>query len=73
MTAVASLTGELPQEEHQRDDVDEAYGPGSLGAEHIKRALVKSRQLCWELGLLTERWAWLWKRFGIYAAKGSPV
>ncbi len=73
MTALASLTGELPQAEHERDDVDEAYGPGSLGAEHLKRALFKPRQLCWELGVLTEGWAGLWKRFGIYAANGPPV
>jgi hypothetical protein len=51
----------------------EAYGPGSKGAEHIKRALFKPRELCWELGVLNERWAPLWKRLGIYAPQGSPV
>jgi hypothetical protein len=56
-----------------RDVLQEAYGPGSRGAEHIKRALFKPRELCWELGVLTEDWAWLWKRLGIYAPQGSPV
>jgi hypothetical protein len=51
----------------------EAYGPGSKGAEHIKRALFKPRELCWELGVLNERWAWLWRRLGIYAPQGSPI
>lgn len=51
----------------------EAYGPGSKGAEYIKRALFKPRELCWELGVLNQRWAGLWKRLGIYAAPGSPV
>ena len=51
----------------------EAYGPGSKGAEHIKRALFKPRELAWELGVLNERWAPLWKKRGIYAPQGSPV
>jgi len=51
----------------------EAYGPGSKGAEYIKRALFKPRELCWELGVLNARWAGLWKRLGIYAPQGSPV
>jgi hypothetical protein len=51
----------------------EAYGPGSKGAEYIKRALFKPRELCWELGVLNERWAPLWKRLGIYAPQGSPI
>ncbi|MFN8641816.1 MAG: diiron oxygenase [Candidatus Binatia bacterium] len=51
----------------------EAYGPGSKGAEEIKRALFKPRELCWELGVLNERWAGLWKRLGIYAPQGSPI
>ncbi|MBX3027596.1 diiron oxygenase [bacterium] len=51
----------------------EAYGPGSKGADYIKRALFKPRELCWELGVLNERWAGLWKRLGIYAPAGSPV
>jgi P-aminobenzoate N-oxygenase AurF len=51
----------------------EAYGPGSKGAEYIKRALFKPRELCWELGVLNERWSPLWKRLGIYAPQGSPI
>lgn len=51
----------------------EAYGPGSRGAEEIKRALFKPRELCWELGVLNERWAWFWKRLGIYAPQGAPA
>jgi hypothetical protein len=51
----------------------EAYGPGSRAAEHVKRALFKPRELCWELGVLNARWAWLWQRLGIYAPPGSPV
>lgn len=51
----------------------EAYGPGSKGAEHIRRALFKPRELCWELGVLTPRWARLWKLLGIYAPQGSPA
>jgi hypothetical protein len=51
----------------------EAYGPGSKGAEYIKRALFKPRELCWELGVLNARWAGLWKRLGIYAPQGSPT
>ena len=47
--------------------------PRLAGAEHIKRALFKPRELCWELGVLNERWAPLWKRLGIYAPQGSPV
>jgi len=56
-----------------RQVLAEAYGPGSLGAEHIKRALFKPRELCWELGVLSERWAWLWKRLGIYAPRGKAA
>ena len=56
-----------------REVLRQAYGPGSKGAEYIKKALYKPRELCWELGVLNERWAGLWKRLGIYAPKGSPV
>ncbi|HSQ00822.1 MAG TPA: diiron oxygenase [Candidatus Dormibacteraeota bacterium] len=55
------------------DVLREAYGPGSKGAEYIKRALFKPRELCWELGVLNQRWAGLWKRLGIYAPQGSPI
>jgi len=51
----------------------EAYGKGSRAEQNLKRALFKPRELCWELGVLTPRWAWLWKRLGIYAPQGSPV
>ncbi len=54
-----------------REVLREAYGPGSLGAEHIRRALFKPRELCWELGILTEGWAPLWKRLGTYAPRGQ--
>ena len=56
-----------------REVLREAYGPGSKGAEYITRALFKPRELCWELGVLNERWAGFWKRLGIYAPQGSPV
>ena len=51
----------------------EAYGRGSHAEEFVKRALFKPRELCWELGVLNPRWAWLWQRLGIYAPQGSPV
>jgi hypothetical protein len=51
----------------------EAYGPGSAAEEGVKRALFKPRELCWELGVLNERWAWLWQRLRIYAPQGSPI
>jgi hypothetical protein len=51
----------------------EAYGRGSHAEEQVKRALFKPRELCWELGVLNPRWAWLWQRLGIYAPQGSPV
>ena len=50
----------------------EAYGPGSPSEERIKRALFKPRELCWELGVLNARWAWLWQRLRIYAPQGTP-
>lgn len=53
--------------------LSEAYGPGSRGEEHVRRALFKPRELCWELGVLNERWAWLWKLLRIYAPQGSPI
>ncbi len=49
----------------------EAYGPGSLGHARMLEALRKPRELCWELGVLNERWAPLWRRLGIYAPLGS--
>lgn len=55
------------------DVLREAYGAGSMGADHIKRALFKPRELAWELGVLNERWAPLWKKLGIYAPQGSPA
>lgn len=54
-----------------REVLQEAYGPGSRGAEHIRRALFKPRELAWELDVLNERWAPLWKRLGIYAPRGA--
>ena len=51
----------------------EAYGRGSRGEEHVKRALFKPRELCWELGVLNVRWAWLWRLLDIYAPQGAPV
>jgi len=49
----------------------QAFGPGSVGARHVKRALFKPRELCWELGVLNERWAPFWQRLGIYAPRGQ--
>jgi hypothetical protein len=45
----------------------EAYGPGSLGANRTIEALGKPRELCWELGILNERWSPVWKALGVYA------
>lgn len=44
-----------------------AYGPGSLHEGLSLDALRKPRDLCWELGILNQRWAPLWKRLRIYA------
>jgi hypothetical protein len=49
----------------------EAYGPGSVGAARVRAALSKPRELCWELGILNDRWAALWKVLGIYAPRGA--
>jgi len=56
-----------------RQVLTDAYGPGSMAEERVKRALFKPRELAWELGVLTPGWAWLWKRLRIYAPQGSPV
>jgi hypothetical protein len=48
----------------------EAYGRRSLGRRRTIEALGKPRDLCWELGVLNERWAGVWKRLGIYAPRG---
>jgi hypothetical protein len=53
-----------------RETMREAYGRGSLGRRRTIEALGKPRDLCWELGILNERWAPLWKRLGIYAPRG---
>jgi len=45
----------------------EAYGPGSLGAARTIEALAKPRELCWELGIVNERWSPMWKALGVYA------
>jgi hypothetical protein len=34
-------------------------------------ALRKPRELCWELGILNERWTPWWKALGIWAPRGS--
>jgi len=49
------------------DVMQTAYGPGSLHEELSLEALRKPRDLCWELGILNERWAPFWKRLRIYA------
>lgn len=49
----------------------EAYARGSLGAEHARQALGKPRELCWELGILNDRWSPLWKALGIYAPRAA--
>jgi hypothetical protein len=51
--------------------IDEAYGRGSAGAESAIAALQKPRELCWELGILNQQWASLWKALGIYAERGA--
>jgi hypothetical protein len=51
--------------------VDEAYGPGSNAKQRTLEALRKARELCWEIGVLDERWARLWKVLGIYAPRGA--
>jgi hypothetical protein len=51
----------------------EAFGPGSLGEEHVRRALFKPRELCWELDVLNARWAPLWQRLRIYAPPGAAL
>jgi len=52
-----------------RSTLQEAYGRRSVGAQQAREALAKSRELCWELGVLNERWAPLWKLLGIYAPR----
>lgn len=54
-----------------REVLREAYGPGSPGAEAMKRALFKPRELAWELGVLNARWTPLWRRLGIWAPRGQ--
>lgn len=54
-----------------REVLREAYGPGSRGAEFMRRALFKPRELAWELGVLNERWTPLWQRLGIWAPRGQ--
>ena len=54
-----------------KETLREAYGRGSLGRRRTIEALGKPRDLCWELGVLNERWAGLWKRLGIYAPRGK--
>lgn len=46
-----------------------AYGRRSPGRRRTIEALGKPRELCWELGILNERWQGLWKRLGVYAAR----
>jgi hypothetical protein len=53
-----------------KETLREAYGRGSLGRRRTIEALGKPRDLCWELGILNERWAPLWKRLGVYARRG---
>jgi hypothetical protein len=53
-----------------KETLREAYGRRSLGRRRTMEALGKPRDLCWELGVLNERWAGLWKRLGIYARRG---
>jgi hypothetical protein len=45
----------------------EAYGPGTPYRQMVLDALRKPRELCWELGILNQRWAPWWKALGIYA------
>jgi hypothetical protein len=49
----------------------EAYGPGTQHRKLVLEALRKPRELCWELGILNQRWTPWWKALGIWAPRGS--
>jgi hypothetical protein len=51
--------------------IEEAYGPKSNQRQRTLEALRKPRELCWELGVLDDNWARLWKALGIYAPRGT--
>lgn len=52
-----------------RETLRDAYGRGSRYRSDAVEALRKPRDLCWDLGILDGRSAWLWKRLGIYAPR----
>jgi len=54
-----------------RETLRQAYGPGSSFQDFAVQALRKPRELCWELGVLDDRSAWLWQRLGIWAPRGQ--
>lgn len=56
----------IPQE-----TLAQAYGPGSTYRQFAVEALRKPRELCWELGILDERWSPWWRRLGIWAPQGT--
>jgi hypothetical protein len=49
----------------------EAYGPGSIGEQWALAALRKPRELCWELGILNDRWSAYWRRLGIWEPRDA--
>jgi len=54
-----------------RTVLEEAYGRGSEGQRWVRAALRKTRELCWDLGILDERWMPYWKALGIWAPRGA--
>jgi len=54
-----------------RTVLEEAYGRGSEGQRWVQAALRKTRELCWDLGILDERWMPYWKALGIWAPRGA--
>ena len=54
-----------------KEALAQAYGPGSIGECWALAALRKPRELCWELGILDDRWSWYWRRLGIWAPRGA--
>jgi len=54
-----------------KDVLRATYARGSTYHDLTLQALRKPRELCWELGILTHRWSWLWQRLGIWAPQPS--
>lgn len=56
-----------------REVMRSAYGRGSRHHRMVLAALRKPRELCWELGVLNDRWAPYWKALGLYAPRGAVI